>query len=41
VDPMATGPSVLQYCLRNLRRFFALFDPSYLSDSDSVAYRAR
>jgi Sulfotransferase family len=23
LDPMETGPSVLQYCLRNLRRFFA------------------
>jgi hypothetical protein len=38
VDPMATGPSVLQYCLRNLRRFFTHRDRLQASCCTDVSY---
>jgi Sulfotransferase family len=38
VDPLETGPSVLQYCLRNLRRFFAARDRLPANCCTDVAY---
>ncbi len=38
VDPLETGPSVLQYCLRNLRRFFAGRDRLAANCCTDVAY---
>jgi hypothetical protein len=38
VDPLETGSSVLQYCLRNLRRFFAGRDRLPASCCTDVSY---
>ena len=38
VDPLETGPSVLQYCLRNLRRFFGSRDRLQTNCCTDVAY---
>jgi Sulfotransferase family len=39
LDPMETGPGVLQYCLRNLRRFFASRQRFPANCCTDVAYR--
>jgi hypothetical protein len=38
VDPLETGPSVLRYCLRNLRRFFDSRDRLQTNCCTDVAY---
>jgi hypothetical protein len=38
VDPLKTGPSVLQYCHRNLQRFFASRDRLQTSCCTDVSY---
>lgn len=38
MDPLETGPSVLEYCLRNLQRFFASRDRLQTSCCTDVAY---
>jgi Sulfotransferase family len=38
LDPLAIGPSVLQYCSRNLRRFFASRDRLPVSFCTDVSY---